>query len=86
MNINLTLPRDNSQQFFSQFQSNQMAIRRNAYGECDVPRVKNVISEVILIISFHPFQIFVPESNMFFCIHVRTAWKGNTYGVLQLKH
>ena len=63
-----------------------MERRRNAYGECDVPRVKNVISAVILIISFHPLHIFVPESNMFFCIHVRTAWKGNTYGVLQLKH
>ena len=86
MNISLILPRDNSQQFFSQFQSNQMERRRNAYGKCDVPRVKNVISAVILIISFHPLHIFVPESNMFFCIHVRTAWKGNTYGVLQLKH
>lgn len=42
-----------------------MERRRNAYGECDVPRVKNVISAVILIISFHPLHIFVPESPCF---------------------
>ena len=70
MNISLILPRDNSQLFFSQFQSNQMERRRNAYGECDVPRIKNVISAVILTISFHPFHIFVPESNMLVSVYM----------------